>query len=109
MRAPLTSKGALRLRAELEELKSVKRPAVIAAIAEARPTQKSKAGVSSKKSPGGSSANPPRTDTPSPAPLQNNAPSAVQVQGVPIPTQTPRTAARSMRISKWLVLRHPVN
>jgi transcription elongation factor GreA len=36
MRAPLTSKGALRLRAELEELKSVKRPAVIAAIAEAR-------------------------------------------------------------------------
>ena len=36
MRAPLTSKGALRLRLELEELKSVKRPAVIAAIAEAR-------------------------------------------------------------------------
>ena len=36
MRAPLTSKGALRLRAELEELKSVQRPAVIAAIAEAR-------------------------------------------------------------------------
>ena len=36
MRAPLTSKGALRLRQELEELKSVKRPAVIAAIAEAR-------------------------------------------------------------------------
>ncbi len=36
MRAPLTVKGALRLRAELEELKSVKRPAVIAAIAEAR-------------------------------------------------------------------------
>ena len=35
-RAPLTVKGALRLRAELEELKSVKRPAVIAAIAEAR-------------------------------------------------------------------------
>ena len=35
-RAPLTAKGALRLRAELEELKSVKRPAVIHAIAEAR-------------------------------------------------------------------------
>ena len=36
MRAPLTAKGAMRLRAELEVLKSVKRPAVIAAIAEAR-------------------------------------------------------------------------
>lgn len=36
MRAPMTAKGALRLRAELEQLKSVKRPAVIAAIAEAR-------------------------------------------------------------------------
>lgn len=36
MQAPLTSKGAQRLRAELEQLKSVKRPAVIAAIAEAR-------------------------------------------------------------------------
>jgi transcription elongation factor GreA len=36
MIAPLTTKGALRLRGELEELKSVKRPAVIAAIAEAR-------------------------------------------------------------------------
>lgn len=36
MRAPLTVKGALRLRAELEDLKSVKRPTVIAAIAEAR-------------------------------------------------------------------------
>ncbi|NZA25729.1 transcription elongation factor GreA [Luteimonas sp. SJ-92] len=36
MRAPLTVQGAQRLRAELEELKSVKRPAVIAAIAEAR-------------------------------------------------------------------------
>src|SRR5690606_17391151 len=36
MQAPLTSKGAHRLRAELEQLKSVKRPAVIAAIAEAR-------------------------------------------------------------------------
>ena len=35
-RAPITAKGAIRLRAELEELKSVKRPAVIAAIAEAR-------------------------------------------------------------------------
>ena len=35
-RAPITAKGALRLRAELEELKSVKRPAVIEAIAEAR-------------------------------------------------------------------------
>ena len=35
-RAPLTAKGAQRLRAELEELKSVKRPAVIHAIAEAR-------------------------------------------------------------------------
>ena len=36
MRAPLTVKGAQRLRAELEELKSVKRPAVIHAISEAR-------------------------------------------------------------------------
>lgn len=36
MRAPLTTQGAQRLRAELEELKSVKRPAVISAIAEAR-------------------------------------------------------------------------
>ena len=36
MRAPLTLAGAQRLRSELEELKSVKRPAVIAAIAEAR-------------------------------------------------------------------------
>ncbi len=36
MRAPLTSKGALRLRAELEQLKSVQRPAVINAISEAR-------------------------------------------------------------------------
>lgn len=36
MRAPLTTKGAQRLRAELEELKSVQRPAVINAIAEAR-------------------------------------------------------------------------
>lgn len=36
MRAPLTEKGAKRLRQELEELKSVKRPAVINAIAEAR-------------------------------------------------------------------------
>lgn len=36
MRAPLTTHGAARLRAELEELKSVQRPAVIAAIAEAR-------------------------------------------------------------------------
>ena len=35
-RAPMTAKGAQRLRAELEELKSVKRPAVIHAIAEAR-------------------------------------------------------------------------
>jgi transcription elongation factor GreA len=35
-RAPITTKGAQRLRAELEELKSVKRPAVINAIAEAR-------------------------------------------------------------------------
>ncbi len=34
--APLTTQGAKRLRAELEELKSVKRPAVILAIAEAR-------------------------------------------------------------------------
>jgi transcription elongation factor GreA len=32
----MTTKGAQRLRAELEELKSVKRPAVIQAIAEAR-------------------------------------------------------------------------
>ena len=36
MRPPMTAKGAARLRAELEELKSVKRPTVIAAIAEAR-------------------------------------------------------------------------
>jgi transcription elongation factor GreA len=36
MRAPLTQRGAQRLRAELEHLKSVKRPEVIAAIAEAR-------------------------------------------------------------------------
>ena len=35
-RAPITARGAARLRAELEELKSVKRPAVINAIAEAR-------------------------------------------------------------------------
>lgn len=35
-RAPITAKGAARLRAELEELKSVKRPAVINAISEAR-------------------------------------------------------------------------
>ena len=36
MRAPITLKGAQRLRDELEHLKSVKRPKVIAAIAEAR-------------------------------------------------------------------------
>jgi transcription elongation factor GreA len=36
MRAPLTLKGAHRLREELDHLKSVKRPSVIAAIAEAR-------------------------------------------------------------------------
>jgi transcription elongation factor GreA len=36
MQAPITAKGAVRLRAELEELKSVKRPKVIAEIAEAR-------------------------------------------------------------------------
>ncbi|HET8818058.1 MAG TPA: transcription elongation factor GreA, partial [Xanthomonadaceae bacterium] len=36
MRAPLTTRGAQRLREELEDLKSNKRPAVIAAIAEAR-------------------------------------------------------------------------
>lgn len=36
MRPPMTAKGATRLRAELEELKSVQRPAIIAAIAEAR-------------------------------------------------------------------------
>lgn len=35
-RVPMTTQGAQRLRAELEELKSVKRPAVINAIAEAR-------------------------------------------------------------------------
>lgn len=35
-RVPLTAQGAQRLRVELEELKSVKRPAVINAIAEAR-------------------------------------------------------------------------
>ena len=33
---PMTARGAARLRAELEELKSVKRPAVIQAISEAR-------------------------------------------------------------------------
>ncbi|SDQ30301.1 transcription elongation factor GreA [Pseudoxanthomonas sp. CF125] len=36
MRAPLTMKGAQRLRDELDQLKSVKRPEVITAIAEAR-------------------------------------------------------------------------
>ena len=36
MRPPLTTNGAQRLRAELDELKSVTRPAVIHAIAEAR-------------------------------------------------------------------------
>lgn len=36
MRPPITAQGAQRLRAELEELKSVQRPAVINAIAEAR-------------------------------------------------------------------------
>ena len=36
MRAPITAKGAKRLRDELEHLKSDKRPKVIAAIAEAR-------------------------------------------------------------------------
>jgi transcription elongation factor GreA len=36
MRAPMTVQGAKRLREELEHLKSVKRPEVIAAIAEAR-------------------------------------------------------------------------
>ena len=36
MIAPLTTKGAQRLREELDNLKSVKRPAVIHAIAEAR-------------------------------------------------------------------------
>ena len=36
MMAPLTVTGAAKLRAELENLKSVKRPAVIHAIAEAR-------------------------------------------------------------------------
>ncbi|CTP82564.1 transcription elongation factor GreA [Xanthomonas translucens pv. arrhenatheri] len=36
MRAPITMQGALRLREELDQLKSVKRPQVIAAIAEAR-------------------------------------------------------------------------
>ncbi|MBX3693204.1 transcription elongation factor GreA [Dokdonella sp.] len=35
-RAPMTRKGADRLRAELERLKSVERPRIIAAIAEAR-------------------------------------------------------------------------
>lgn len=35
-RAPLTLKGAQRLRSELEQLKSVQRPAVINAISEAR-------------------------------------------------------------------------
>ncbi len=34
--APITTKGAQRLRAELEQLKSVQRPAVINAISEAR-------------------------------------------------------------------------
>ena len=36
MRIPITSKGAKRLRQELEHLKQVKRPEVISAIAEAR-------------------------------------------------------------------------
>ena len=36
MRAPLTTTGAAKLRDELDQLKSVKRPAVIHAIAEAR-------------------------------------------------------------------------
>ncbi len=36
MRAPLTTTGAVKLRDELDQLKSVKRPAVIHAIAEAR-------------------------------------------------------------------------
>jgi len=36
MRAPITLKGAQRLREELDHLKSVKRPKVIAAIADAR-------------------------------------------------------------------------
>ena len=36
MRSPMTLKGSQRLRGELETLKSVDRPAVIAAIAEAR-------------------------------------------------------------------------
>jgi len=36
VRAPLTSKGAVRLREELERLKTVERPKVIEAIAEAR-------------------------------------------------------------------------
>ena len=36
MRPPITAQGAQRLRAELDELKSVQRPAVINAIAEAR-------------------------------------------------------------------------
>ncbi len=36
MRAPLTLKGAQRLREELDQLKSVKRPEIITAIAEAR-------------------------------------------------------------------------
>ena len=36
MRAPITTVGAARLRQELEQLKSVKRPEIIAAIAEAR-------------------------------------------------------------------------
>jgi transcription elongation factor GreA len=36
MRSPMTTRGALRLRQELEHLKSVKRPEIIAAIAEAR-------------------------------------------------------------------------
>ena len=36
MRAPMTLKGAQRLREELDNLKTVKRPEVVAAIAEAR-------------------------------------------------------------------------
>jgi len=36
IRPPITVQGAQRLRAELEHLKTVKRPAIIAAIAEAR-------------------------------------------------------------------------
>jgi hypothetical protein len=58
------------------------------------PTKKAKkAGVS--KISGGSSANLPRTDTPSSAPMQKNVPGAAEVKGV---TNSPGTSAHSGQI-----------